>query len=844
MSTELVEREADGYFETLGIFEIRALEQKTRVEIESKKQDLRTMVSEHYLELMSAADAIIGMKSNTQILQTAMGQLQSACNVEQIQSKQKQTVSMDSDRQAIYVIASVVKCLADVSEQIWHALEHHDYLHASRLYALAKAAHEYLEGEKGQSSVDIESTFPVIESQWNAIRGFESQIIQRSMHHLATAEQSAEDLCETLLSLIFLSGLTYGEVLEKLLAIRLETMEGLLAVAANKKTTMADPVSWTARQIKEALLILEQTFQQIQGVFLPTNDRAFIERFSQRFATEFLLPSQKPPHASAIQRLFSPTSNVHLIVRYLPRCLQHYQPVFEPGVGLTPDAIEEVMKRWLEQVERGCERHLPDTLAMLTTERSLVEVRAKVWQGLNEAQAWDQAMARLWPTVGYDRWDRLLRPFFQRQARHIIDSGLQQLSAQPEAIVWAGLLHTPCRITGHAWPGLLQPMAHQNATFLPNVSSKQALGLFKASLTESAYDRTELLKTFQDHFDQSLHALRQDLLQPVASSPVQESLLFSPRLGSTDAVFLRDTQAIHTYFQTQCFHTTMAYANQLRSLIQRLEAVPSPAEKASDLSLLVGRLARNIAISSKELPKALALSAETVPEFVLKRNKDPKYSQVQAAFLETFEASHSLWLSELENRFGQKLKTTLEGLTYDDRWMARWENVEEEVRLPIQSTAVITRCLFFICQELKRVNSCMLDQVMMKKVRERLLENSQQVFQAWLEENTTMTESGSIQAVFDYLFLKSLLIQAKSEPDPVVGILQRKMDPINWESYQPHLNANVEKFGSQQSLLFGVLTNAGSTTYERARKVVTEKQQGQSTILMSSKAKHFVLHSI
>jgi hypothetical protein len=34
--------------------------------------------------------------------------------------------------------------------------------------------------------------------------------------------------------------------------------------------------------------------------------------------------------------------------------------------------------------------------------------------------------------------------------------------------------------------------------------------------------------------------------------------------------------------------------------------------------LFIARIARNIALSSKELPKALALSAETLPAFVLR----------------------------------------------------------------------------------------------------------------------------------------------------------------------------------------------------------------------------------
>lgn len=77
-------------------------------------------------------------------------------------------------------------------EQIWHALENHRYLHASRLYILAKQVHAYLEQEKGSSTIDIEVAFPVIQRQWDAVSAFGPQIIQRATHYLRVSEQATE----------------------------------------------------------------------------------------------------------------------------------------------------------------------------------------------------------------------------------------------------------------------------------------------------------------------------------------------------------------------------------------------------------------------------------------------------------------------------------------------------------------------------------------------------------------------------------------------------------------------------------------------------------------------------
>ncbi|KAG1437613.1 hypothetical protein G6F56_013019 [Rhizopus delemar] len=178
--------------------------------------------------------------------------------------------------------------------------------------------------------------------------------------------------------------------------------------------------------------------------------------------------------------------------------------------------------------------------------------------------------------------------------------------------------------------------------------------------------------------------------------------------------------------------------------------------------------------------------------------------------------------------------------------------MEEDIKLPTQSTGTITRLVFFVCEEIRRINSCMLDQVIMKKLRKILYKRTNKIFQDVLSsKESEITEYRAIQVIFDYLFLKTLLSQEEKkgslledDDDDVLSILEKKIDPINWESYKPYITICVDKFCIKQSLLFGVLTNAGSATYERARKVVTEKQHGQSSISIASKAKTFVLGSI
>jgi hypothetical protein len=104
--------------------------------------------SEQYLDLISAADAIITMSKNAQAIQTNFGRLQAACDVESIKMNAKLTLQkrdeennqskhitkisyteerrlilfpiarIDTKRRYVYIIAALVKSLADVPEQV------------------------------------------------------------------------------------------------------------------------------------------------------------------------------------------------------------------------------------------------------------------------------------------------------------------------------------------------------------------------------------------------------------------------------------------------------------------------------------------------------------------------------------------------------------------------------------------------------------------------------------------------------------------------------------------------------------------------------------------------------
>lgn len=99
--------------------------------------------------------------------------------------------------------------------------------------------------------------------------------------------------------------------------------------------------------------------------------------------------------------------------------------------------------------------------------------------------------------------------------------------------------------------------------------------------------------------------------------------------------FFSDTDMIKAYFQDSCYESVLKYSANVKILIDRVaswtdnkkskfglltiyEPILISSIIGNELSIFLGRLTRNIALLSKELPKSLLISAETTPIFELR----------------------------------------------------------------------------------------------------------------------------------------------------------------------------------------------------------------------------------
>lgn len=327
---------------------------------------------------------------------------------------------------------------------------------------------------------------------------------------------------------MLLDQVSYKESLEKLLEMRTNVVRDIV----QNYTKTADSVeNRISHQLRELTLIIKRTLIQLYEIFASKEGEhkyTLIESYVNSFQETFLIPSKlshgnETPSQSVMTRLFSPSSNVPLIVRFLPESVQNYRPQFDPLPILDIKQVQEMAVSWMKQTESMLKEKLSETFIPISNQHELVQIRTKLWELLDKDEnskdknnKWVIAVQSLCGER-YSLWDNLYRNIFNQQAKRMIDRDLEEILKQLDSNVWPSFVDVKKQapkknftVTMNIWPGS-NPQQQQVAA-LPNLSSSKEIEDFKSSLRETANDRTRILCSVQDTFDITLENIRKDVL--------------------------------------------------------------------------------------------------------------------------------------------------------------------------------------------------------------------------------------------------------------------------------------------------------------------------------------------
>lgn len=187
--------------------------------------------------------------------------------------------------------------------------------------------------------------------------------------------------------------------------MRTKAINDLIQQSVNKEN--ADlPDQKLSRLLREIALTIQRTLVHIHSIYLtaPSN-QSLLTMYANQLQTSFTIPTHTKSSSpadnnshhrrisisgsssagTATARLFSPSTNAHLLIRYLPHSIQQFTPRLDTGLDttLTNQTITDLTQRWLENIKQQMDTHLGTILHPITTTHKLLELRTRVWDLLH-----------------------------------------------------------------------------------------------------------------------------------------------------------------------------------------------------------------------------------------------------------------------------------------------------------------------------------------------------------------------------------------------------------------------------------------------------------------------------
>ncbi|CAJ0867774.1 8044_t:CDS:10 [Entrophospora sp. SA101] len=605
----------DDLFVKYTIPEVRALEQKTstdckylfdvngfvlkylyvlnRSDVEKMKQELRQMVGERYRDLIDAADSIVNMRHCAISIQQELINMQDSCDVDTLKRSVRSQIDegkkgiKDGKKHYHYTAAAQIKLLVDVPEQIWRSLENHKYLNASRLYLIARLVYKNLQVQNDDVPFNISVTFPVVQRQWDAVSHFKSQILQKATQYLKAINQTEQSLAETLCAIMLLDDITKKDVFHMFLDRRTFVLMEILENSSTKNLKVL------VQQFKEMINVIKNTVYSIGMVFIQNNydDKSLFESYLEQLQKGFTIYNESTTIQSPVSmvsprdskmsltRLYSPSTNIHLLLRYLPESIQ----TFTPSLLLTgqkgqfsQDDIKNKINIWLDHIIENFQYKLIFILDNVSSAKELNELRNHIWGFLKDDEITKldnqsstkkthssrahrtslgfvlnlQKINRSWNIVTYPLtifgkyfsiWNDLLRQSFNNRFQNIIQTSFLELSEQPEKLLKDKLPYLDnsdnedCHLGNFIWtkvPTLLKQEINQNtATKFKNYIERFASGQTSyVNDAKIAFDK--ILKNIREDLEPVFLLLKKNQLDLFSEDYNEKNLFHSLRLPS------------------------------------------------------------------------------------------------------------------------------------------------------------------------------------------------------------------------------------------------------------------------------------------------------------------------
>ncbi|XP_071449807.1 conserved oligomeric Golgi complex subunit 1 isoform X2 [Hetaerina americana] len=834
----------DKLFEESSISEIKTLQVKLKIEVEKKREELRTMVGERYRDLIEAADTISMMKSNAEKIIKHIESMSGKC----LELQEKHLLGFklgcsvyDSERniksKPYIMLAVQVQLLMVIPETIWSAMDEEDYLLAAQLFLLARHINTSLQVSSGEDYIDsskVLSWFPVLTHQWNTISLFRNAILDGCKGKLKLTELTIESASSCLATNLLLEGCSLETSEKMFLNLRMESLQNILA---------SDAETSIKEQICQSLKLLAQTlyFRQICFIEEESSEGKHLGNLVSRKLNEIV--GYESPKTISILKIKNESFS-----KFIPPIIQEFRPSWSHDAAINSKRnTDKTLAQWLDSVKAFFQRKLVSLLELVTSIKGLSAIREGAWEVLNKDENRIAQSALHVCVENGGLWEVLIRPVVTNRTLQLISMALTQAmtdlkSALQEAASTASAnrSNTVCNseynLDWYIWKEWPQDLIMAK---VPLSDSKGDHAKFNGwMLTSSRSQRTPcglemkakgyspMVQKLCQNFDSHFEALLEDFLWYICDKDQMASKvpLSYPFNKFVDRGELKQQLQTRTY---ECIKSLINFVEE-EMLKKCCDDQASGMNEAG--AVLVGRFLMGLMELCPQLQKCMCPSILGDSRIGVYGMASVRAGQDTSSWVEACNVLGELstkalgvWREAAGRRIHARVKRSftippspVELLPLFPAWdqvtieegANEGQSIKSTIRVPCHPSFALHSILFSSCQEINGLTPHTLP----SKIHQELIEDLAQSLLSNYEPLSSLESIPQVQALqffFDveyiiHLFLgrenKVLMERARR----ICDRMKTFIDPFDYDVFCPHIMKNVKASVRKTQTLLGV----------------------------------------
>ncbi|CAF2492539.1 unnamed protein product [Rotaria sp. Silwood2] len=860
MNMEIEKLDIDSIFVKYTINEIRDIEEKIKLDMERKKEELRSMVGERYRDLIEAADAIFEMKTCAKGVEQFVHLLNDKCGkIDRTLLTQSTSSNTISDKQlSKLTLVLSVKILTETRRRCWMYLEENNFAAAARQYLLAQHMASSLSSSTTDEPLDSDSQKAIVAATrlWNQTRHMKATILDKCRLYLKSIDTNVQVLANALSTLISFGNKSVEQALNEFLTAKLDIIK--------ESYENADLKQSSKNTVRQLLVLFINTIFELDMLF-SKNDKN----------------TDKCDQLKKYILTFNNTSNdddnsqVNNILSYGQQHLLNIQETFfkncEPIDLIEYESrqqqlVQNAVEKWLQTALQVVKSGMSELLNHVTSLKLLLRLKSSLVSLMTEErmEQWATVCNRL--LNGKDKdirlWDDLIKIELRTRAKQVLhvrfdqfnQTAIQKIEQCLKAFqnstnkndksflefsalnyIWS---HLDNNIpSDYVWT----PSTHR----IPVGDAKFSLKAVAISM-----DVQNLCRELDDELRQILDDVNEFSVADVTPvSSLSDTLLSTTNTNNNSSIY-SDSGFVEEHLEECVIQFCTTLLARLRQIAHDNEKIGNEEQTLASLVWL-GSCARAIPIVCKNLKNSLELVINVTDmgnspvhdrkgrgtsqsKRTLDKTEKTSWLKTRDMFMTTHIDLFKQWIIHICAKIDMLLRNKLSTFL-DDIPILIWDEIEIEesldtdktyksvIRVPMYCTPFIEELLFYSCQEINQALAHGLDKELSSEMAYRILQTFLNVYESWwLTEgqkriSKKRIQTRIIQIVYDLRFVHMLLERKDNSSNTkdlnesffkLIENIESEIDPFDLNVLSPYMQSHLQKIVPRSSLLFGhLITN-------------------------------------